>query len=73
MTGESDCFMDGTVGTAVCFMADMESIEVGVEMVNLRTKNPSTRASGICFGNLGSTRRSLSGKIIRGVRPAIAI
>jgi hypothetical protein len=64
MTGEAE---------SVCVIGDMERIEAGVGMVNLRIKSPSTRVRGICISNLDSTRRSLWGKIIRGVRPAIMI
>ena len=40
-------------------------------LANLRTKSSSTRVNGRYFGNVGSRRRVLWPKIIRGVRPAI--
>ena len=47
-------------GTAVvgCVIGRVEA-GAGLGMANLSTKNPSTRANGIYFGNLGSIRRFL--------------
>ena len=48
-------------------------VEASAGMSNLRTKRLSTRVNGKYFGNLGSRRRFLWGRIMRGVRPASII
>ena len=54
-------------------MGDIGRVGAGSGMSNLRTKRLSTRVNAKYFGNLGSRRRFLWGRIMRGVRPASII